>query len=51
MDAVCTHMPAKAMNIPWLEVILSFFLYFALTAWFATTFNDLRSRAGRRIGF
>ena len=47
MYTVCTHMLAKAVNIPWLEVIPSFFVYFALAAWFVTALNYLRSWAVR----
>jgi tellurite resistance protein TehA-like permease len=47
MYTVCTYMPAKAVSIPWLEVIPSFFVYFVLAAWFVTTFYFLRSWAGR----
>lgn len=43
MYTVCTHMLAKAVNIPWLEVIPFFFVYIALVAWLVTVLNYLRS--------
>ena len=47
MYTVCTHMLTTAVNIPWLQVIPSFFVYFALAAWFVTALNHVRSWAVR----
>jgi len=43
MFTVCTHMLAKAVNLPGLEVIPGVFVYIALAAWVLTFGNYLRS--------
>lgn len=47
MYTVCTHMLARAVNIPWLDVIPFFFVYIALVAWLVTALNYLRSLLSR----
>jgi tellurite resistance protein TehA-like permease len=43
MYTVCTYMMAKAIGIPWLEVVPAAFVYVALIAWSFTAINFIRS--------
>ena len=47
MFTVCTHMLAKAVNLPGLELIPGVFVYIALAAWVLTSLNYLRSWVSR----